>query len=200
MDFSAASKYMINRLQKELNPSLTYHCVEHTLDVLQAIRRLADAEQVSEHDRILLETASLYHDSGMLVQYKDHESASAAIAEQTLPGFGYSEPVIHEITRLIMVTQLPQRPYSPLEQMICDADLDYLGRDDFFIHSFKLKLEWQTNGIRHTTLAQWFEIQIKFLSEHKYFTNSAILLRNETKQQHLEDIRKMVYQHSNPKS
>ncbi len=192
MDFNAASGYILHRLQNELSPSLCYHCIEHTLDVLEASRRLADSEKIDVEDRILLETASLYHDAGMLNQYKDHESASVLIARETLPGFGYTASDIDHICELIMVTQLPQRPYNHLEQIICDADLDYLGREDFFIHSFKLKLEWELYGVRVTTLAEWFDIQINFLSHHKYFTNSAILLRNDQKLKHLEEIKQLA--------
>jgi predicted metal-dependent HD superfamily phosphohydrolase len=192
MDFNAASGYIIHRLRRELNPSLSYHCVEHTLDVLDATRRLADSEKIEPHARILLETASVFHDAGMLVQYKDHESVSVVLAKQALPGFGYSDSEIDEIASLIMVTKLPQGPGNHFEQIICDADLDYLGRDDFFINSFKLRLEWQTNHIRNTTLPEWFAIQIKFLTEHQYFTNSAFHLRHEKKMQHLEEIKQLV--------
>jgi uncharacterized protein len=192
MDFKLASEYIIQRLHRELKPELHYHCLEHTLDVLEATRRLADAEGVESHARTLLETASLYHDAGMIVQYKDHESASVALVKEVLPQFGYSKSDIDEISRLIMVTKLPQRPYDHLEQIICDADLDYLGRADFFLHSFKLRLEWQATGIRNTTLPEWFEFQIKFLTEHRYFTKSANLLRNKKKLKHLEEIKQIV--------
>jgi len=189
MDFSVASGYIIHRLQRELNPALSYHCVEHTIDVLDATRRLADSEKIGPHDQALLETAALFHDAGMIIQYKDHESVSVDLAREFLPGFGYSTSEVEEIASLIMVTKLPQRPYNHVEQIICDADLDYLGRDDFFINSFKLRLEWQTNGIINTSLPEWFDIQIQFLQEHRYFTNSAILLRNEKKHNHLEAIK-----------
>ena len=29
-------------------------------------------------------------------------------------------------------TKIPQTPLTKLEEIICDADLDYLGREDFF--------------------------------------------------------------------
>jgi exopolyphosphatase/pppGpp-phosphohydrolase len=192
MDFNAASGYIIQRLRRELNPSLTYHCVEHTLDVLEATRRLSDAENIDPGERKILETAALFHDAGMIIQYKDHESASVQIAREVLPGFGYSVNEVNEIEGLIMVTKLPQRPYNHHEQIICDADLDYLGRDDFYLHSFSLQLEWKVNNLRNTTLAEWLEIQVNFLSDHQYFTKSAIHLRNEKKLGHLEEIRKVV--------
>jgi HD superfamily phosphodiesterase len=46
MDFDAASGYIIDRLRRELNPTLSYHCVEHSIDVLEATRRLAEQENV----------------------------------------------------------------------------------------------------------------------------------------------------------
>jgi len=192
MDFNAASEYIIDRLRRELNPSLSYHCVEHTIDVIEATRRLAGMEKIEPAAKILLQTASSFHDCGMLIQYKDHESASIDLACQVLPGFGYTNSDIDEVARLIMVTRLPQHPYDHLEQIICDADLDYLGRDDFFINSFRLKLEWEVNGIRNTTLKGWFNIQMKFLTEHQYFTPSAILLRNEKKLRHLQEIKQLI--------
>ena len=121
MDFNAASEYIFGRLHRELKPALSYHCMEHTVDVLAATRRLADAELIEPYPRILLETAALYHDAGMIVQYKDHESASVVLADQSLAGFGYSVPEIEEVCNLIMVTKLPQRPYNHLEQILCDC-------------------------------------------------------------------------------
>ena len=200
MDLNEAGKYIIDRLQKELNPPLYYHCEAHTVDVLGSTRWLIDSENIETHDKILLETAALYHDAGMIVQYKDHESASVIIAKQVLPGFGYTEPEINKIAGLIMVTKLPQCPQNLAEQIICDADLDYLGRDEFFIHAFKLRLEWQTNGIRTTTLHEWFEIQVKFLTEHQYFTKSAMLHRNEKKLHHLAEIKRLMALSANLKA
>ncbi|MCX6267269.1 MAG: HD domain-containing protein [Bacteroidetes bacterium] len=171
---------------------LTYHCVAHTLDVVEATRWLADSEKIESHDKILLLTASSYHDAGMLVQYIDHESASVSIARQMLPGFGFSKPDIDEIARLIMVTKLPQRASNHHEQIICDADLDYLGRDEFLVNSFKLRLEWQVNNIRNTTLQEWFNIQVNFLTDHQYFTRSAMQHRNEKKIKHLEEIKQLL--------
>jgi uncharacterized protein len=191
MDFNAASSYILHRLRQELNPALCYHCVEHTLDVLEATRRLADSENADPHTRMLVETAALYHDAGMMVQYADHESASVELARQVLPGFDYSASETEQVAGIILVTKLPQRPCNLGEQIICDADLDYLGRDDFFMNSFKLRREWQVYGVRDTTLSEWMDIQVDFLSEHQYFTRSAILLRNAKKLDHLREIKKL---------
>jgi uncharacterized protein len=192
MDFNGASEYIVQRLHTELSPTLFYHSLEHTLDVLEATRRLNEAEKIDENSKLLLETAALYHDSGMLVQYADHESLSDELARKVLPGFGYSGDEIEQVSRLILVTRLPQRAVHLHEQIICDADLDYLGTNEFFINSFKLRLEWQVNGLRNTTLKEWFDLQVKFLSEHKYFTKSAVILRNEHKMRNLGEIKEFI--------
>ena len=191
MDFNGASKYILDRLRTELSPTLLYHCVEHTIDVLEAARRLNESEKIDAESKILIETAALFHDSGMLIQYTDHEAVSVDLIREILPGFGYSDREIDQTSRLIMVTKLPQRAVQPDEQILCDADLDYLGRDDFFIHSFKLRLEWQLNGLKNTTLNEWIQVQIHFLTEHRYFTKSAILLRNEKKLKFLEELKQL---------
>jgi len=189
MNFHGASDYIIQRLRSELSPALYYHCLEHTLDVLEATRRLNEVEDTDGHSRILVETAALYHDAGMLIQYAEHEAVSVNMIREILPGFDYTKAEIDQVSGLIMVTKLPQRASHHLEQIMCDADLDYLGRDDFFINSFKLRLEWQLNGIKNTTLQEWFDIQVKFLSEHHYFTKSAFAMRNEFKLRNLAELK-----------
>ena len=81
-----------------------------------------------------------------------------------------------------------QRPEDLLSEMLCDADLDYLGTDNFYVNAFKLYREWSELG-NVMNLKQWFELQIKFLSNHQYFTKTAIKLREKQKKHHLEQIK-----------
>ena len=188
MDFQGAKSFIVDKLRKELDPAYTYHCIGHTLDVHAATLSLVGMEGIPEEEARLMEIAALYHDSGMLVKYVDHETASVGLASRFLPEFGFNKEEITVISGLIMVTRLPQKASSIAEQVICDADLDYLGREDFFIHAFELQHEWNHFGIRKTNLASWLDIQIKFLSEHDYFTKSATLLRSRRKTENLNEI------------
>jgi len=199
MDFQGAKAFIIEKLGKELNPAYTYHCIGHTLDVYNASLRLIEMEGISRKESGLIEIASLYHDSGMLVTYKDHETASVELASRFLPGFGYTPDEISLISSLIMVTRLPQKASTLNEQVMCDADLDYLGRDDFFIHSFELQNEWNVCGIRKTNLSEWLNIQISFLGEHQYFTKSASVLRNKKKSDNLFEITSLWQQKNQKK-
>lgn len=191
MDFNGARDYILQRLDKELNPALYYHSVAHTKGVWESTLRLAEMEHVGGNELKLLETAALFHDSGMLIQYSDHEMTSANLAREILPEFAYANSEIDLISSLILMTRLPQSAKTLLEEILCDADLDYLGREDFFIHSFELQLEWIHNGIKKTSFSEWMEVQLQFLSAHQYFTKSAIRLRQEQKMKNLSEIQKL---------
>ncbi|MCX6243892.1 MAG: HD domain-containing protein [Bacteroidetes bacterium] len=189
MDFAGARDYILDRLRKELSPTLTYHTVDHTLDMHRAVVRLMDMEQFTdEHERTLIETAAVFHDAGMLHSYKDHEIQSVKIAKKVLPAFRYTEKDIDEISKLILVTKLPQNPNTLPEKILCDADLDSLGRVDFFQESFELQLEWKLNNIRQTTLEEWLRFEVCFFSDHEYFTHSGRELRREQKKKNLAEI------------
>lgn len=192
MDLQGIKTYIVRRFGEELNPGLYYHNLEHTLDVHASVCRLCDLEQIDLFNRNCLEAAALFHDSGMIYTYVNHEEASVRIASEVLGSFGFSEEAIGLVSSLIMVTKLPQFPSNFYEQILCDADLDYLGREDYLIHAFKLRLEWQVQNIRNTTLKEWFDIQIKFMGAHSYFTNSAIQTRKERKQFNLEEIKQLM--------
>lgn len=191
MLFEKLKKQILSRLESEFKPCLYYHNLSHTLDVSDATLRLARLEGVDSHYTIILATAALLHDVGMLDNYKDHEIASVKVAQSLLPDLNYSQPDIEEICDLILATRLPQEASTLGEMIICDADLDYLGRDDFFMIAHRLRCEWICLG-KNYTLKEWYTMQADFLMKHRYFTQSAITLREPTKQLHLEQILELL--------
>jgi uncharacterized protein len=191
-DYAAAYGYISGRLLNELSPDLYYHSFQHTIvDVLPAAERLAQMEGISDSERLLLQTAALYHDIGYVEAHERNEPIAARIANETLPGFGYSTDQIRTIHDLIMVTQLPQQPQTHLQQIMCDADLDALGRDDFFITSHRLRLELSRYG-QPTPLRDWYTRQLAFLEAHQYFTASARALHDAQKHQIAAELRQLL--------
>lgn len=183
--------YILSRLETEFRPCFYYHNLDHTLDVCDATLRLAKLEGIDKHYTIILETAALLHDIGMLDNYQEHEAASAKIAQTILADFDYTREDIEEISNLILATRIPQEASTLGEMIICDADLDYLGRDDFFMIAHRLRCEWNCQG-RIYSLKEWYTMQSSFLMKHHYFTRSAILLREKTKQLHLQQILELL--------
>jgi uncharacterized protein len=185
-DFERAKRYALERLQTDLPDNLYYHSLAHTAeDVVPAAERLAAIEGIEGEDLLLLLTAALYHDIGFIEHYTDHESVSVRIAAEALPEYGYSQDQLHIISGMIMATKLPQSPHSLLEQILADADLDNLGRDDFEARSKLLREELEALG-NSVNDEDWYERQLEFLQGHTYFTDAARGLRDEKKQHNLE--------------
>ena len=188
MNYEAVKKFILDKLEKELDPRLTYHSISHTMDVLESAIRLAELEKLSSKEILLLKTACLFHDSGMLVTYGGHEEASVEMCREVLPAFDYNDEDTAIINRMIITTKLPQCGSQKLDKILCDADLDYLGRADFFMIAHRLKYEWDILNIHPTTLQEWYKIQRDFLSAHRYFTVSAKNLRQSNKMENLKQI------------
>lgn len=186
MDFLSAKIFIINALDG-LSPALTYHGKHHTLDVFAVAERLCAAEKVSEKKTIIVLTAALLHDIGFLRQHKDHEEHSCRIAEEWLPKFGYTEGAIKEICGLIRATKIPQSPKTPLEEILCDADLDYLGRDDFYAIGATLFQEMKSLKMIETE-AEWHDMQVHFLQNHHYFTAISRRERMPIQEKHLAEL------------
>lgn len=187
INYYKAERHIMKVLERGLSPKLHYHSIAHTKDVVRAVERYALLEGVTDEGLFLLKSAATYHDAGFVENYEKNEPIGARMAEEILPKYGYSEQHIAQIKELIFVTQIPHQPKNHLEEIICDADLDYLGRDDFHEIADKLRRELKEHG-KIDSDRKWDEMQVAFLNMHKYFTPTAIASRQEKKQQNLKEV------------
>ena len=188
--YERTKNFMVEVLKSGIPETFFYHSVDHVLDVLSAAEMIGEKEKISESDMELLRVAVLFHDSGFTVNLKNHEEIGCELAKEHLPGFGYKGEEIEKICGMILATCYPQKPNNLLEQIICDADLDYLGRDDFFSIGNNLMKEMNLNGSIKDE-RDWNKLQEIFLMSHHYFTRTANELRSKKKLEHLEKIREM---------
>jgi len=188
MNVQAAEDFVVNELRRGLSPTLYYHGLHHTLDVTEAAMELAAAEGVADPEALgLLRTAALYHDAGFLHSYQGHEDQGCVLARASLPDFGYSAAQIERVCGLITATKYPQEPQNHLEEILCDADLDYLGRTDFVPISTSLFDELTARQLIANERA-WFELQARFLAGHHFWTRTALARRAAPKQARLDHI------------
>lgn len=192
VNLERAKEFILNKLTQELPKHLHYHNISHILDVYDAAMRYAKLEGISAEDTQLLKVAALFHDSGFIVKAEGHELISCKFAEEYLPDFGYSFNQIEKIKGMIMATRIPQAPKNHLEQILADADLDYLGRTDFEEISNGLFEELKAEN-KISDLNAWNKIQVSFFEKHSYFTESAKRLRNEKKKINLEHIKSQLF-------
>ncbi len=187
--FEALRSTVLSLLEKNLDPKLTYHNLGHTMDVIRQVERIAIGEKISDkNDILLLKLAALFHDSGFLEVYKHHEDMSCNILMKHINGNDLTAEELEKVKGMIMATKIPQTPYNKLEEIICDADLDYLGRDDFEPISLGLKDEFLEFGVIKSE-ADWDPLQIRFFEAHTYFTKTCQQDRAPKKAKHLEELK-----------
>src|ERR1035437_10255922 len=135
-----------------------------------------------------------------LIQFTDIQEIILDKLEMDLPGYLFYHNVKHTvdvvtevelICSLIMSTKLPPKPTNLLENIMCDSDLDYLGRSDFIPVSNTLYEELKAQN-KMGSLNDWNKIQVKFISGHQYFTKTARSLREVNKQLQIERIESLI--------
>lgn len=172
---------VLSNLEANLPKTLTYHALEHTLDVLDVCNQYIKREKIQHKDRYLLRVGAIVHDMGFLKGSANHEEVGAGMAENILKDLGVSQSDIKVIKGLVMATKIPQNPQNHLQCIICDADLDYLGRNDYPEISLKLFEELKYMNVI-SSAQEWKDLQINFLKAHHYHTPFAIKNREPKKQ------------------
>lgn len=191
IQFTDIQEVILDKLERELPEFLFYHNVKHTVDVVTEVELIGWAEGCSDEEVLLLKTAALFHDAGHTVSYDDHEYQGTLMAREMLPAYEYSDEQIERICGIIMSTKLPPKPSNLLEEIICDADLDYLGRSDFIPVSNTLFEELKAQN-KITKLNDWNKMQVKFITGHQYFTATARSLREVNKKLQIERIQSLI--------
>jgi adenylate cyclase len=191
IQFTDIQEMILDKLEKELPRYLYYHNVKHTVDVVTEVELIGWAEGCTDDEVLLLKTAGLFHDAGHTLGYDGHEELGCQLAREFLPKYGYTEEQIGRICNIIMATQMPPKPTSLLEKIICDADLDYLGRSDMIPVSNTLYKELKEQD-KIGSFNDWNELQVKFISGHQYFTKTARSLREVNKQKQIERIKSLI--------
>jgi len=191
IQFTDMQEIILDKLEKELPDYLFYHNVKHTVDVVTEVELIGWGEGCSDEEILLLKTAGLFHDAGHTIAYDNHEFYGTELAKEMLPKYNYSPEHIERICSIIMATKLPPRPTNLLENIICDSDLDYLGRSDFIPVSNTLYEELKAQN-KMGSLNDWNKIQVKFISGHQYFTATARSLREVNKQLQIERIQSLL--------
>ncbi len=188
MQYEQVYAFLVEKMETGLPANLTYHNTVHTKAVITAAEQLAESEKITGEDLVLLKTAALFHDAGFLHHHHNHEEFSCKIARRHLPDFDYSTEQIDRICEMIMATKMPQTPLSNLAKILCDADLYYLGTNQYNTNADKLYSEYKNLDMVNSQV-EWDLKQVEFLTAHSYFTPTAISEREQNKQNNLEELK-----------
>ena len=178
---------VVNLLKTKIPAIYYYHNYEHSLYVMQKAVEIGMHEGCSAKELELLSAAGLWHDTGYINAYKGHEKESCSLVREYLPGYGFTTGDIDSICGMIMATKIPQSPQNKLEEIVADADLEYLGTNDAAVlanHLFK-----ELNALDPSlTEANWNKTEIDFLTAHRYFTGYCKANKEQLKQLYLQSL------------
>jgi len=188
--------YIRSLFKDELPEGIKYHDGNHTLHptkgVVASANRIAMSENISERDRELLITAAYFHDTGYIREYEKNEPIAARMAGRILKLIGYKPNEVVKVQNMILATDLERKPKTHAEKILCDADLDHLGREDFFKFDGKLRDGWRSKGIDVSDEAKWYRGTLEFIKKHQYYTESQKKLREKGKQKNIKGLLKKL--------
>lgn len=179
--------FVMGLLRENLPDTYFYHTPEHTLYVIEKSLEIGKHEQCNNEELELLNLAALWHDTGYIKTYKNHEEVSCKLARLYLPEYGVPAADIDRICGMIMATKIPQLPKTKLEEILADADLEYFGTYDFDTIANSLFKELQHINPVFTDAA-WNQAQISFLKKHHYFTDFCKKNKEPIKMKHLKNL------------
>lgn len=186
-------KLALDKLHAQLPKDLYYHGINHTLKVLETCNAHIKREKIPAYEAKLLRLAVLMHDIGYTESGENHEARAMDLAEEWMAIYDFPKRDIAIVKGLILATRVPQNPKNHLERIICDSDLDYLGRSDFYEISAKLYKELKVDS-KVNSKKEWDKKQIKFLQEHEYHTPFARKNRQPEKEKRIVELKQMVTQ------
>ena len=196
-------QYIRALFKDELPSGIKFHDANHTLHpargVVAIANRIALSEKISEHDRELLIAAAYFHDTGYIREYAKNEPIAARMAGRILKLIGYRPKEIEKVQKMILATDLARKPRNRLEKILCDADLDNLGRSDFFKLDSKLREGRRIRGLDVSDDVKWYRGTLEVMKNHKYYTESQIKLREEEKQKNIKKLLKKLEDLQNKK-
>ena len=116
-----AEEFIYNLLKDNLSELFTYHNFNHTLDVVNAVKELAENENIDQTDSEILQIAAWFHDCGYIHGSTDHEDLSIVMVTNFLKEQEVSEGFIAKVCSLINATKYSNTPKNILEQIIREA-------------------------------------------------------------------------------
>ncbi|MGE0560884.1 MAG: HD domain-containing protein [Flavobacteriales bacterium] len=176
----------VNEVFNTSDLPLVYHNINHTYDVVEAVKTISSTLDVTDKDFETLLIAAWFHDIGYLESMYEHELHSANHATAFLSEKGIEKERIKTIYQCILATKLNATPNTLLEKILVDADLFNLGTPKHFNNAALLQEELGFLRNKKIEDVEWLKIEIPFLKRHFYQTEYGKMMLEPIKQEHLK--------------
>ncbi|HKJ78159.1 MAG TPA: Pycsar system effector family protein [Prolixibacteraceae bacterium] len=186
---SQSENYVLNLFKEELPDSYLYHNFTHTQRVLSSTEEIIDKNPLNENEKLILRLSALFHDTGYIKTYDNHEEESAEIARNFLKKKNVENGIVSEVEKCILATRKGVQPENRLQEIIVDADNSHVAKDYFEEVSEFLRKELELLGISTYSQDEWLQKNIEFLTTgHKFYSAFAIQNWNTGKEKNLSDL------------
>jgi putative nucleotidyltransferase with HDIG domain len=170
---SQVKDHTIKLLSKQLPDNMTYHSINHTLDVVASALEIAEQQKLNDEETEIVHIAAWFHDIGYTQGCENHEQNGAKMAREFLMKMEFSPDKINKVEGCIMATQMPQKPQNMLERVICDADMMHLADHNYFAKADLLHKEIEKTKVCKIPESEWLKMNQDFLDKHCFFTDYA---------------------------
>lgn len=187
----AAADHVTKSLPKLLDEKFGFHDLYHTQSVVNAVEQICTGSNVKKHTRNILLVAAWFHDIGYTERIEEHEDIGALHAENFLLEYDIDPADIEIVKSAIIATHYPQHPLTPGEMILCDADMIHLADKNYPIRMNVLRKEWEDTRGKFYSDAEWINLNISFLSAHKYYTEYCQVNCEERKQKNIKKLEAM---------
>jgi len=150
-----------------------YHNFTHTAEVAKVAEEIANAISIGEKEKEALLIAAWFHDIGHIETCEGHEDIGIEMATKFLKENNYSDEGIGKVVSLITATRMPRNPKNVLEEIICDADLHHLGTNNYEVKGELYQNEIEVLKGCKIPEEEWLKNNLKFFTQHKFFTDYA---------------------------
>lgn len=183
----------VERLFEEKLPAgMYFHNINHTRNVVAAATDIAAANRLTDSEIYILTIAAWFHDTGYCYLYHNHEEASIAIAFAKLTQMDFEWAVIQQVNSCIGATRMPQKPDGLIQEVLCDADMAHLAKEDYFSSADQLRQEWAAKLGKVYTDPQWYELNLHMLSHHHYCSPYGKLVLEPMKQANIDQLKGLL--------
>ena len=196
-----ASDYVKQLLNSSLSSSHYYHNWDHTREVWEEARDLGQAAQLPDDQLEILQLSALFHDTGFVKSYSDHETHSKTITQEYLKNQSYSDDKLQQILLTIEATRVPHRPADKIGSLLQDADLASLASPKWESYNINLRKERAALEQKEFTDLDWAQLNLEFYKNTVYQTLEGKTKYDEQKKNNrdaLKDQSKLIKKQSNP--
>ncbi len=177
-----------NLFKEKYDKRSTYHSFNHTKEVAEAAEKIGKNSELSNEELEVVIIAAWFHDTGYLIDKNNHEIESAHFAENFLRAQNYPETKIKTVKDNILSTEIHHIPSNLMEEVLHDADYINLASSDNLKQSELVRDEFVNYGGSKPTEEEWLTSELKFLLNHRYYTQYS---RNKLEDKKADNIKKI---------